>query len=66
MRLHNEKAHKDFSHYTHGFDFPCWIILKVALEFIRHLDQLRHNPAFWRAVRTNPKRLVVYASVIPS
>jgi len=55
MKWHDSESHKTFD--SEDFDFCSWVILRVTHEQLRDINMASKSPAFWRAVRTNPKRL---------
>jgi hypothetical protein len=54
MKSHESESHKDNSE---DFDFCNWVILRVTHEQYRHINEASKSPAFWKAIRTNPKNI---------
>ncbi len=55
MKWHDSESHKTCD--SEDFDFCSWVILRVTHEQLRDINVASKSPAFWKALRTNPKRL---------
>jgi hypothetical protein len=55
MKWHDSDSHKVYD--SEDFDFCNWVILRVTHEQYKDINLASKNPAFWKAIRTNPKRL---------
>ena len=51
------KWHDSDSHKVYDDEFSNWVILRVTHEQYRDINVASKSPAFWKAIRTNPKRL---------
>jgi hypothetical protein len=51
------KWHDSDSHKVYDDEFSNWVILRVTHEQYKDINLASKNPAFWKAIRTNPKRL---------
>ena len=57
MEEHDIKSHKDLATYNFK-DYCTWTIVTVSHEILSALDRASKNPAFWKAIRSSPKRII--------
>jgi hypothetical protein len=57
MKWHDSDSHKVYD--SEDFDFCNWVIRRVTWRRFADINMASKSPAFWKAIRTNPKNLVV-------
>jgi len=55
MKWHDSDSHKAYD--SEDFDFSNWIIKRVTHEKYMDINEASKSPAFWKAIRTNPKNI---------